>query len=58
MKLPTFSIIVPIYNTSAYLEQCLQSIKEQTYPHYEVKFAIHFRMHAIVSRFCIRRTED
>ena len=36
MKLPTFSIIVPIYNTSAYLEQCLQSIKEQTYPHYEV----------------------
>ena len=30
------SIIIPIYNSEQYLEQCLMSIKNQTYPFYEV----------------------
>ena len=30
------SIIVPIYNVSPYLHLCLESIKNQTYPHFEV----------------------
>ena len=30
------SIIVPIYNVSPYLKQCLESIKNQTYPYFEV----------------------
>ncbi len=33
---PTISIIVPIYNSELYLDQCLTSITRQTYPHYEV----------------------
>lgn len=35
-KTPLFSIIVPVYNTSAYLEQCLDSILNQSYSNYEV----------------------
>lgn len=30
------SIIVPIYNTSAFLRQCLNSLVNQTYPHLEI----------------------
>lgn len=30
------SIIVPIYNVSPYLQLCLESIENQTYPHFEV----------------------
>lgn len=30
------SIIIPIYNSSNYLEQCLQSIQNQSYKNYEV----------------------
>lgn len=30
------SIIVPIYNVYPYLQLCLESIKNQTYPHFEV----------------------
>lgn len=30
------SIIVPIYNVFPYLQLCLESIKNQTYPHFEV----------------------
>ena len=29
------SIIVPIYNDESYLKECLESIKQQTYPHFE-----------------------
>ena len=29
------SIIVPIYNTEEYLHECLDSIQQQTYPHFE-----------------------
>ena len=29
------SIIVPIYNTEKYLHECLDSIQQQTYPHFE-----------------------
>ncbi len=31
-----FSIIVPVYNNEKYLRQCLDSIRSQTYPHFEV----------------------
>ena len=33
---PTISIIVPVYNTSIYLEQCLNSIHNQSFKDYEV----------------------
>lgn len=32
----TFSIIVPVYNTSKYLEKCLESIINQTFNYYEI----------------------
>lgn len=31
-----FSIVVPVYNVAAYLEECLDSLRQQTYPHIEV----------------------
>lgn len=34
----TFSVLVPNYNNSQYLEKCLQSILDQTYKNYEVIF--------------------
>jgi glycosyltransferase involved in cell wall biosynthesis len=33
---PTFSFIVPVYNTSEYLHKCLDSIVNQSYPNIEV----------------------
>ena len=33
---PLVSIIVPIYNTGTYLNRCIQSIVEQTYPQMEI----------------------
>ena len=38
MKLnnPVISIIVPVYNTEAYLKRCLDSIIHQTYPYIEI----------------------
>lgn len=32
---PTFSIIVPVYNSMNYLSQCVDSIKKQTYSDFE-----------------------
>ena len=32
----TVSIIIPVYNVEDYIEPCLQSVVEQTYPHLEV----------------------
>ena len=32
----TVSIIVPIYNTEKYLEECLKSIVTQSYPYLEI----------------------
>lgn len=34
-KRPFFSIIIPLYKTEPYLEQCLNSIKNQTFSNYE-----------------------
>jgi len=34
--LPVFSIVIPTYNRGALIEKTLQSIWQQTYPHYEV----------------------
>ena len=36
MKNPLISIIIPIYNSAEYLEECLLSIKKQTYTKIEV----------------------
>ncbi len=33
---PLISVIVPIYNVEKYLNQCLLSIQQQTYPHLQV----------------------
>jgi glycosyltransferase involved in cell wall biosynthesis len=33
---PFFSIIIPTYNRAAFIEATLQSVLEQTYPHYEI----------------------
>jgi GT2 family glycosyltransferase len=33
---PLISIVIPNYNGAAYLETCLQSLMQQTYPHIEV----------------------
>ena len=33
---PIISIIVPVYNTGLYLEECLNSIHNQTFKDYEV----------------------
>ena len=35
-KNPLFSIIIPIYNTSKYLSQCLKSVLEQKFDDYEL----------------------
>lgn len=33
---PTISIVVPVYNAANYLEQCIQSITEQSYTNFEL----------------------
>lgn len=35
-ELPKVSIIVPVYKTMEYLDQCVQSIRKQTYPAVEI----------------------
>ena len=32
----TVSIIIPVYNTAEYIEECIQSVLEQTYKHIEL----------------------
>lgn len=32
------SIIVPVYNSAPYLEDCVKSVQAQTYPHFELLF--------------------
>lgn len=34
--MPTISVIVPLYNTEAYLEKCLRSVMDQTYRDIEI----------------------
>ena len=31
-----FSIIIPVYNVEAYLEECVQSVQNQTYKNIEI----------------------
>lgn len=38
MKSAIVSIVVPIYNVSNYIERCVRSLLEQTYPHIEYIF--------------------
>ena len=35
MNSELISIIVPVYNVESYLKECLESIQQQTYPHFE-----------------------
>ena len=35
-KEPLFSIIVPIYNVQKYLEVCIKSVIEQSFPEFEL----------------------
>lgn len=36
MTVPLVSIIVPVYNVERYIDKCINSILEQTYPHIEL----------------------
>ena len=36
MNNPLVSVVVPVYNVASYLEQCLDSIVNQTYRHLEI----------------------
>ena len=36
MKLPVISVIVPVYNTEKYLDECIQSILSQTFTDFEL----------------------
>jgi len=36
MDIPTFSIIIPAYNTDAYISDCLDSLTEQTFQDFEI----------------------
>ena len=36
MSQPLISVIVPIYKAEAYLEECVQSIRNQTYQNLEI----------------------
>ena len=36
MTVPLVSIIVPVYNAERYIDKCINSILEQTYPHIEL----------------------
>lgn len=33
---PLLSIVIPVYNAAPYLQDCLDSLRNQDYPHYEV----------------------
>ena len=33
---PRFSIVAPVYNTSAFLSECLDSVEQQTYRNFEL----------------------
>ena len=35
-KNPLITVIVPIYNVEAYLEQCIRSVLEQSYGEFEL----------------------
>ena len=36
IKNPRFSIVVPVYNTECYLQECLDSLCNQKYSDFEV----------------------
>lgn len=35
-EFPFFSVIIPTYNRAAFIEETIQSVLEQSYPHYEI----------------------
>ena len=36
MKMPKYSLIVPVYNVQKYIEKCISSILDQDYANYEI----------------------
>ncbi len=36
LQTPEISVIIPVYNTEPYLEACLESVRNQTFPDFEV----------------------
>lgn len=44
------SVIVPVYNAEKYLEQCLESIKNQSYQNFEV-ILVMMILQIILNRF-------
>lgn len=36
MKTPSFSVIIPVYNTEKYISKCIQSVLQQTYTDFEI----------------------
>ena len=55
MKKKALSIIIPVYNVEAYLEQCVKSILDQSTPEVEV---INLRRNPKSLLLFIRRTAD
>lgn len=70
MENQTFSIIVPVYNVEQYLENCINSVLNQSYRNFQLilvddgskdssgEICDRFAQKIVVSRLCINRTQE